>query len=175
MGGEGQEIERKFLIDPAKLPYDLAQADEIWKIEQDYICFSPTVRIRQINGGALFILTVKAVPAGGTRNGLVHEEREFLLTADQYRDLKRKREGNTVVKTRYRFHRSDGLTEEIDVFEGTLAGLAYLEVEFPDTESAKAFCPPEWAIADVTEKKAYRNAALARFGLPDDFKNRKNT
>ena len=44
------EIEKKWIIDKKNMPYDLSNA-EIIEIEQTYICFSPEIRVRKINGG----------------------------------------------------------------------------------------------------------------------------
>ena len=38
------EIERKWLIDPARIPYDLTNA-EVFDIEQTYINFSPEISL----------------------------------------------------------------------------------------------------------------------------------
>ena len=69
-------------------------------------------------------------------------------------------------KTRYVYARPDGLKEEIDIFEGSLQGLAYLEIEFPDEASARAFPDPAWITRDVTCIPEYKNSSLAEFGLP---------
>ena len=42
------EIERKFLVDPAKIPFSLESFD-VRIIEQGYLCTGPVVRIRRDN------------------------------------------------------------------------------------------------------------------------------
>lgn len=157
------EIERKWLIDSSNIPYDLSKLERC-SIEQAYVSFSPVIRIRKINDGKRYLLTVKGdVPGSGH---LVRREYELEISSAQYASLMKKAEGNVINKTRYFHKRSDGLVEEIDLFEGSLDGLAYLEIEFEDEESARAFPSPEWTIADVTEVKGFNNGALARFGMP---------
>ena len=50
---------------------------------------------------------------------------------------------------------------ELDVYEGALAGLVTLEVEFASEDAARAWTPPPWAGRDVTGDKAYANQTLA--------------
>ena len=44
------EIEKKWLIDPNRIPYDL-NAATVFEIEQTYINFSPEMRVRRLNKG----------------------------------------------------------------------------------------------------------------------------
>ena len=52
------EIEKKWLIDKTKIPYDLVNA-EVIEIEQTYICFSPEIRVRRMNNGKEYTFAVK--------------------------------------------------------------------------------------------------------------------
>ena len=151
------EIERKWLIDREKLPYDLSQLEKK-ELEQCYISFTPVIRIRKVNGGKRYILTVKSAEAGISR-----EEFELPLTAEQYDFLYQKHEGNVIWKTRY-LKKEGEYTLEIDIFSGDLAGLCYQEVEFPDEESAGNYRTPDYAIKEVSRCEEYSNAALARKG-----------
>lgn len=155
------EIERKWLIDPNNIPYDLNSCKKI-KIEQSYINFSPVIRIRNIDDNE-YILTIKSKTS---EEGLVREEYECSLTKDKYDKLLSKKEGNTISKNRYFVKEEDGLTREIDIFLGDLEGLAYLEIEFSNLESAQNFETPNWVIKDVTADPLYKNSFLARFGIP---------
>lgn len=157
------ETERKWLIAQKDIPYTLS-ALESHALEQAYISFSPTVRVRSIDGKQ-FILTVKAPPLKGTKS-LSREEFETELSRESYEKLLDKHEGSVIAKTRYIFRRPDGLTEEIDIFRGDLAGLAYLEIEFETEAQALAFPTPDWVIREVTYEKAFTNGALAAHGLP---------
>jgi len=160
---EGMEIERKFLIDPNKIPYDLNVLDK-YEITQSYISFSPEIRIRNVDG-TRFYLTVKA---DVDSNGLIREERNFWISEEEYNNLFKKIEGNTIYKTRYQ-----GLDEHrrifaIDIFKGDLEGLAYYEMEFKNEELANSYIPPSWVGKEVTSDKRYKNGSLAQFGIPKD-------
>lgn len=160
----GIEIERKFLIETSKIPYNLSLLD-IYEIKQSYISFSPEIRLRDIKEYG-YILTVKAAV---DYRGMIREEREFMLTEEEYNDLFKKREGNIIEKTRYQGVDNNGVMFAIDIFEGYLKGLAYWEVEFDSEEEANSYVPPAWVGKDVTSDKRYKNGSLARNGLPADF------
>jgi CYTH domain-containing protein len=157
------EIERKWLIHPSDIPYDL-NALKCIHIRQAYVSFSPVVRIRQINDGEKNILTVKRPTI---YQGLANEEAEYEADAELAAFLFSCAAGNIITKTRYLNPLPSGLTEEIDLFTGALEGLAYLEIEFPDIELAKSYPSPAWAAADVTDDPRYKNSSLARFGIPE--------
>lgn len=156
------EIERKWLIRAENIPYDLNQLEH-FEIQQAYISFSPTIRIRKINEER-FILTVKSEPIG---NSFSREEFELDISRKDYENLLRKAEGHIISKTRYLFHRDDGLLEEIDIFHGIFEGLAYMEIEFQKEEDADSFKEPDWVIRDVSKTKGFSNGALARNGMPE--------
>ena len=101
--------------------------------------------------------------------GLVNEEQELELSREEFDAGWPSTETRRLEKQRTRFPLDDGLVAEIDVFEGSLEGLLYVEVEFPSVEKAKAFEPPEWFGREVTDDYRYKNSSLARFGLPDDW------
>lgn len=149
------EIERKYLV--ASFPNDLDSYPHV-EIEQGYLCTSPTLRIRKM--GDSFILTVKERAHSDT-SAIVNREEEFALTADKYAMLRSKCEGNLVRKTRYRIPLDGGLTAELDLFHGIHEGLRLVEVEFPTTNAADLFAPPDWFGDDVSGDPHYRNSYLA--------------
>ena len=162
------EIERKWLVNRQDVPYDL-DALEAYGIEQVYISFHPSVRVRALEdrqGNETFVLTVKS--GAKASDGLVREEFEMAIDREGYEALLRKAEGSVIRKTRYLFPREDGLLEEIDVFHDALEGLCYLEIEFPTADAARAFPSPDWTARDVTSEKRYRNSALAQHGMPTE-------
>ncbi len=161
------EIERKWLVQVKDVPYALDEL-EAYGIEQAYVSFHPTVRVRALKdrqGNESFVLTVKS--GSKSADGLAREEFELPIDRDGYETLLRKAEGSVIRKTRYLFRRADGLLEEIDVFHDALEGLCYLEIEFPTVEQARAFPSPAWTQRDVTSEKRFRNSALARDGMPE--------
>lgn len=159
-----QEIEKKWLIRQEDIPYDLSKADK-YEIIQTYINFSPEIRLRNLNNSE-YVLTIKSDTA---LKGFVREEHEWLITKEEYENLITKKEGNTIYKTRYRFKDENNVEMEIDIFSGDLKGLAYLEIEFSNTESANDYLTPNWVIKDVTTDLNYKNGYLARYGIPKSY------
>lgn len=143
------EIERKFLI--KTLPSNL-ETYEKKHLEQAYLCTAPVVRVRQ--EGEDYILTYKG------KGMMVREEYNLPLTREAYLHLKEKADGNTISKTRYYIPAENGLTIELDVFEGVHAPLIMAEVEFPDETAAANYIPPEWFSTEVTNDPAYHNSNM---------------
>ena len=151
------EIERKWLADGKALPFR-PESFPHTDIVQNYLSFSPTLRIRMLDGGKSCILTMKS--ASGA-DGLEREEYEIPITKEQYFRLLPKTEGRSIEKTRYRIPDGDGVLE-LDIFRGELSGLVLLEREFTSREEALSYVPPAWAGREVTREKTYRNAFLAQ-------------
>ena len=154
---EGQEIERKFLLDrvPAGLGDGLA-------IEQGYVAIGEDgneVRVRR-HGGEL-TLTIKSGPAN------VRVEEELSLDERRFGALWALTEGRRIEKTRHRVELGDGLVAEIDVYHGVHDGLLVAEIEFPSQEASERFEAPEWLGREVTGDRRYANQSLAVDGLPD--------
>ncbi len=157
-----KEIERKWLIDISKVPYDLSKLKPLVMV-QSYISFSPTVRLRSVNDEK-FILCVKTRPLPGS---LSRDEFEVELTKDQYAHLLTKIEGSVIRKRRYCLKNEENHTLEFDIFEGSLEGLAYMEIEFSSEDEALSYPNPPWAIKDVTFDNRYKNAVMAQKGKPE--------
>ncbi len=155
------EIERKYLV--ASLPPDL-ESYPFHQIEQAYLCTDPVLRVRRQDDD--YYLTYKS------KGLMAREEYNLPLTGEAYAHLLPKADGRRIVKKRYVIPLSgadgkkgtapgDGLTVELDVFEGSLAPLILAEVEFPTVEAADAFSPPPWFGEDVTYDGRYQNSALS--------------
>ena len=152
------EIERKFLVDAPPEGLDRHPASAI---DQGYLAIEPggvEVRVRRRDGKA--VLTVKA----GT--GRTRAEEEIAIDADAFERLWPLTEGRRVAKVRHLVPASGGLTIELDVYGGELAGLVVAEVEFPDEAAADGFAPPPWIGAEVTDDERYKNHRLAVDGRP---------
>jgi CYTH domain-containing protein len=157
------EIERKYLI--LKLPEDLS-GYRTKRIEQAYLCHNPTVRIRKSNDDYILTYKSKRKPAKEDgSNALIHHEVELELTEEAYLELKAKTDGGIIYKTRYLIPLEDGLTAELDLFEGKLQGLIIVEVEFPDEETADKFVPPAWFGKELSSDKRFSNYHLS--GISD--------
>ena len=148
------EIEKKYLI--RRLPENLEQY-ECKRIAQGYLCTAPVVRIRRSNDD--FYLTYKGAGL------MAREEYNLPLTKEAYEHLLPKIDGLLISKTRFLIPLSDGLTAELDIFDGELAGLTMVEVEFTTIEQADQFIPPEWFGEDVTNSGKYHNSYLSQHGL----------
>ena len=145
------EIERKYLV--RQLP-DRFRTFPFHRIEQAYLCTDPVVRIRRQDQE--YYLTYKG------HGLLAREEYNLPLNETAYIHLLKKADGIVIQKTRYQIPLPDGLTAEMDLFEGTYQGLMLVEVEFPTLEAAMAFNPPHWFGEDVTMSGEYQNSRLSK-------------
>jgi adenylate cyclase len=154
------EIERKFLVDKAKLP-DLPQGS---KMVQGYLAFKPTVRIRTEEGPS----DQRKAYITNTGEGLVgRDEFEYDIPFEEAQQLLKLAQASLVRKTRYRLPLKEypGLKWELDIFEGDNAGLTVVELEIPEEDFK--YPRPEWLGREVTEDPAYKNAALAQHPFKD--------
>ena len=71
-------------------------------------------------------------------------------------------DGLLIEKSRYLIPLKDGLTAELDIFEGSLAPLLLVEVEFDSVEAAETFTAPDWFGKDVTNSGKYHNSNLSK-------------
>lgn len=161
------EIERKWLVDRSAIPFSL-DSFQSCLIEQAYVSFCPTIRIRNINDGEKLIITVKTRPDTLQNSKLQCEEIEAPLSLREYTALKERAYGNTICKRRFFIPLENGLTGELDIFSGKLEGLCLLEIEFPDVDAALSYPDPHWIRKDVTYDFRYKNSSLVQDGLPSD-------
>ena len=104
------EVERKFVL-PA--PPEALDEHPSKRLEQGYLAIDPAgseVRIRRKDDETL--MTVK------TGIGLIRGEEEFAIDPDRFERLWSMTAGRQVVKTRYFVPLEDGLTAEVDVYDG---------------------------------------------------------
>lgn len=153
------EIEKKFLI--RRLPVELEQYT-VKHIEQGYLCKDPVVRIRRSD--ERYILTYKSrigleePEEAGVR---ISREVEVPLNRQGYEHLRTKIDAALIRKRRYVIPLGDGHTGELDIFEGALEGLAFIEVEFADAQDAASFVPPDWFGENVSDDFRYSNSFLS--------------
>ncbi len=147
-----REIERKFLV--RQLPDNLAQFPHA-EIEQGYLAIAPDgVQVRLRRAGTKLSLTYKR------SLGQAREEREILLSGEQFHLLWPATAKRRLTKTRYDVPLS-GHVVEIDVYRGKHEGLVVAEVEFNDEQTARSFQPPAWLGEDVSHDRRYSNQLLA--------------
>lgn len=145
------EIERKFLV--KSLPENL-ESYEQKHIMQGYLSTNPVVRIRRSNDE--YYLTYKG------RGMMVREEYNLPLTAESFEHMLPKIDGILIDKIRYMIPLGEKHTAELDIFQGRLAPLRLVEVEFESVEDADAFVAPEWFGDDVTISREYHNSNLSQ-------------
>ena len=150
------EIERKFRV--AHIPTGLGNGASL---RQAYVAVDGGVEVRVRSDGTRHVLTVK----GG--EGLERAEVEVAIDTAAFDELWGLAGDRHLEKTRHRID-LDGLTAELDLYAGALAGLAVVEVEFPSRREAEAFDPPDWFGVELTGRPGWSNASLARFGAPTD-------
>ncbi|MEH3054425.1 MAG: hypothetical protein PGN13_10545 [Patulibacter minatonensis] len=162
---QGVEIERKFLV--TRLPADLERHPS-QRIEQGYLAVDPdgaVVRLRR--RGADTILTIKA------GLGIERAEEELLLDAARFGRLWPLTAGRRVEKVRYAIPAADGLTIELDVYEGDLHGLVTAEVESDDRAVVEAFEPEPWMRLDLTDDPPLRKRVARRARDPGARRDRR--
>ncbi len=145
------EIERKFLL--IAEPQGLFKAPK-HSIRQGYLLTTPEreIRVRMRDGDCF--LTVK------DGSGLERGETELEISQIQFDILWPLTRGRRIQKTRYLVP-WDGLTVEVDIYEGDLAPLRIAEVEFETREQSESFIKPPFLGAEVTGRTEYSNASLA--------------
>lgn len=146
-----EEIERKFLVDPARLSEALAGAVAEHAIVQGYLSVDPVVRVR--TKGERGYLTIKG-------SGLhTRAEFEYSVPVADARELLALCPYPLIEKTRYDVP-VGGQLWEVDVFSGANAGLVIAEVELAHRGALVEV--PRWAGREVTDDPRFANAALAQ-------------
>jgi adenylate cyclase len=143
-----QEIERKFLVDPEKLP----PLPSPIVIKQGYIpAQNATVRIRLSNDQAY--LTLK-----GRTTGLTRSEFEYPVPVDDAEAMLRELCLHPYIDKKRYLIEYEGHTWELDIFEGENSGLIIAEIELGSED--EPFVVPEWVAKEVSDDPRYRNASL---------------
>ncbi len=153
----GIEIERKFLVDGDDWR---AASTGSAAMRQGYLSTSAkaTVRIRIVDDEKAF-LTLK-----GPTSGISRAEFEYEVPLADGQALLEMARPQVVEKRRY-FVPHDGLTWEVDVFEGAHAGLVVAEIELDRADQVINL--PAWAGREVSHDDRYANASLSRNpGIP---------
>ncbi|MGH9085877.1 MAG: CYTH domain-containing protein [Acidimicrobiales bacterium] len=151
------EVERKFLVpavpDPVRVGHGV-------RLRQGYLAIDGAVEVRIRVADDAARLTVKV------GEGLARTEVEVVLQDQDVHALWPHTEGRRIEKVRHRQTIAGGLVAEVDLYDGALAGLCTVEVEFPSRLLADAFTPPSWFGPELTGDRRWSNAALAIEGRP---------
>lgn len=145
----GVEIERKFMVGND----GFAPPGDGVRIRQGYLSWDPARTVRVRLAGNRGYLTVKGRTEGASRPEYEYE----IPAADAAEMLGTLCERPPVEKVRYRVPHG-GKTWEVDVFEGSNAGLRLAEIELDDPEETVA--PPSWAGEEVTADPRFQNVNL---------------
>jgi len=151
------EIERKFLLDE---PPEQLEGHAGKRIEQGYVTAGESIELRLRRVEDRRLLTAKL------GYGEARFETEISLGINQFDALWPLTEPRRLRKTRHLVPLGDGLEAEVDVYEGTLAGLVVAEVEFDSEQQSRDFRPPAWLGEEVTGDRRYANQSLALDGDP---------
>ena len=158
------EIERRFLVRVAEWAAVDATAATRERILQFYLSAerSPTVRVRITGDSA--VLTVKGAPVGDAR---AEVEAPIDLAAARTMLEEGLYVGTPVEKTRSTLH-LDGLTWQVDQFEGDNAGLIIAEVELDGNVRERANWDArvssarlQWLGREITGDVRFANSRLA--------------
>lgn len=74
----------------------------------------------------------------------------------------------TITKQRFAID-WDGKQFSLDIFEGALASLELLEIEWPDADGLHSIMPPPWAAYEVSHDPTYQGGSLTVQGIPENF------
>lgn len=146
------EIERKFLVVGDSWR---AESSRSTPMRQGYLVeLGGSASVRARLEGAVGKLNIKAAVVGAAR-----AEYEYEIPAAEAAEMLATLCSGLVLKTRHYVER-DGLTWEIDVFEGANAGLVVAEVELDAVD--QVFPYPAWLGRELTAEQRYYNHALAK-------------
>ncbi|WKX73999.1 CYTH domain-containing protein [Streptomyces sp. XD-27] len=150
------EIERKFTVaEDWQVPAGATGE----RLRQAYLTPpGAPVEFRVRAGENSRLMTAKTFdPASGA---MVRQEVEFPIADEVFEQLWELAGGECLSKFRWTVPLGEHVAT-VDEYDGALAGLRVVEVEFADTEEARAFVPPDWFGEEVTGSTAWSNRELA--------------
>lgn len=145
------EIERKYLL--KTLDLDLSKLHYV-NIQQGYLSSDPVVRVRISEQGPYI-----GVKGPGTISRVEKEYKIPLEDAEYFIQIS----PGKILKKRY-FYPVGKHKWEIDIFEGSLAGLILVEIELEHEDEAFEMPPFMKDAKEVTEDTRYTNAELSKTG-----------
>lgn len=156
-----KEIERKFVV--STFPVIIPKANITTEtVEQFYLAIgNEELRVRATTPVDTEKTTYELTLKKGA--GLIREEQTIRITEETYSQL-RNMSGNVVVKKRRQTieWKGFGKIKEfiLDIYEGSLEGLAVAEVEFFTEKNARRWPPPAWLGTEVTGREELKNQTL---------------
>lgn len=158
------EIERKFLVDTSKVPVPLSTLKK-YEVTQFYTELKDEYEKRARKQNDKYSETTKR------GRGLVREESEREISKEEYLQMESRKISSPVEKTRYEIPFGDAVIE-LNIYKGSLKGLAVAEVEFGSEAESRRFKPPGWFGREVTNDRTYENRSLATMGRFEIFDGR---
>ncbi|NLI91786.1 MAG: adenylate cyclase [Peptococcaceae bacterium] len=148
------EIERKFLVHHHLLP--VLKGGE--RLIQGYLSEKPSIRFRIT--GKTMVITIKEYFSGDRRFELETPAKE--ITSEEMDKLRELAVCPPIVKVRYKIPDEQGLTWEIDVYEGENQGLITVDIELPSPNYPVEF--PDWVNTgkEITFDSRYSNLNLGK-------------
>lgn len=164
-----EEIELKFLL---KDNFDIKVFEEFGlkakeiEIDQVYLKVEDAEEERIRKFGSSYYRTIKQDKEEKTR-----DEKEFLITKEEFEQDYKKAIGTPIKKTRYQVQNYPEFKELcVDIYDGKLAPLKVAEIEFWTHDDMETLERPGWLKKfikkDVTTDKRYKNKNLSLKGLP---------
>lgn len=160
------EIERKFLIDPEKIPFkleDYEYEDMIQGYISGYNNFTYRLRKSKQGGKTEYFQTIKG------KGYKLRSEFEINLSEKDFDKMWILCKDITISKHRYHVPYG-GKILYLDEYKGPVKGLYTLEIEFDNEDDCDDYKPSYWFGPEVTYDSRFTNSQLAKNGLPKNYK-----
>ena len=123
-----------------------------------YVPVSPKhVALRIRKSGQKFEMTKKHPVIEGDASHQL--ETTIPLTEEEFNYFEGCVSGMRISKRRY-IYEENNYTYEVDVFQGDLAGLILVDIEFTGIEEKSKFVVPDWTLAEVTKDESFAGGML---------------
>lgn len=176
---KNKEIERKFIINPENIPFDLNKMDYrditqgyVTSIDKTFIFRLRHVLYRShLDGDLLGEEFFQTIKGKGTK---IRDEFEIKLWKNQFSQLYSLCNDKQIHKFRFELPCDNNIHRiYLDQYKNELNGLWTLEVEFDSVKECDSYQPPSWFGEEVTENIEYSNFQLSINGLPEKIINQK--
>jgi CYTH domain-containing protein len=157
------ERERRWLVDPAARPAIDGVSEVL--IEDRYIV-GTRCRLRRMTDVATGRQALKLTRKYDVADPLARPIVTAYLVPEEY-EVFAALAALPLTKRRFAV-RAGGEPWSLDRFEGALAGLELIEIEWPDDAGLRALTPPGWITREVSDDPRYQGGSLVAHGIPED-------
>jgi len=157
------ERERRWLVHPDRRP-SLENVPHI-HIDDRYVD-GTRLRLRSMTDSVSGATSLKLTKKYEAEDPLARPMVTTYLSQAEY-DLLATLPARPITKRRYTVPGAARLFS-LDRFEGPLAGLELIEIEWPDDAGLRALDSPGWAARDVSTDPRYEGGSLAHNGMPEE-------